>query len=77
MKVTAYEQVTVPAGTMYAYRVEASLQTFSGLSGKLTYWVDHRGTILKYVRQAKLSLPNGVTRDSSWTREVARIHKPR
>lgn len=77
MKVTAYEQVTVPAGTMYAYRIEASLQTHRGLSGKLTYWVDSRGTIAKYVRQAKLSLPNGVTRDSSWTRELTRIHKPR
>lgn len=77
MKVVAYEQVTVPAGTMYAYRIEADLRSYRGLSGKLTYWVDSQGTIAKYVRKARVSLSNGVTRDSSWTREVARIHKPR
>ncbi|KRB41831.1 caspase family protein [Acidovorax sp. Root70] len=77
MKVTAYEQITVLAGTMNAYRVEASLRTYRGLSGKITYWVNNGGLIVKYVRQAKISFPNGVTRDSSWTREVVRIHKPR
>lgn len=77
MKVTAYEQITVPAGTMHAYRIEASLRSYRGLSGKVTYWVDSRGTIAKYVRQARVSLANGMTRDNSWTREVARIHKPR
>ena len=77
MKVAAYEQITVPAGTMYAYRIEASLRSYRGLSGKVTYWVDSRGTIAKYVRRAKVSLHNGMTRDNSWTREVVRIHKPR
>ncbi|KZT16522.1 hypothetical protein A1D30_13845 [Acidovorax sp. GW101-3H11] len=77
MRVVAYEEITVPAGTMYAYRIEASLRSYRGLSGKLTYWVDSRGTIAKYVRRAKVSVANGATRDNSWTREVVRIHKPR
>lgn len=77
MRVVAYEQITVPAGTMYAYRIEANLRSYRGLSGKLTYWVDSRGTIAKYVRRAKVSVANGATRDNSWTREVVRIHKPR
>ncbi|MFY3385875.1 caspase family protein [Paracidovorax sp. MALMAid1276] len=77
MRVVAYEQVSVPAGTLPAYRIEAELRSYRGLSGKLTYWVDSNGLILKMVRRARVSLPNGVTHDSSWTREVARIHRPR
>lgn len=77
MKIVAYEQVTVPAGTMHAYRIEATLRSYRGLSGKLTYWVDSSGTIVKLIRQARISSHTGGSRDSSWTREVARIHKPR
>lgn len=77
MKMAAYEQITIPAGTMYAYRIEATLQSYRDLSGKVTYWVDSRRTIAKYVRRAKVSLHNGMTRDNRWTREVVRVHKPR
>lgn len=77
MKVTAYEQVTVPAGTMYAYRIEATLRSYRGLSGTLTYWVDSNGTIPKYIRRAKVTSHLGRTMDTSWTREAVRIYKPR
>lgn len=77
MKVVAYEQITVVAGTMSAYRVEGILRTQSGASGKITYWITSNGSIVKLVREVKIRRRDGGTRDDSWTREVLRIHKPR
>lgn len=77
MKVVAYEQITVVAGTMSAYRVEGILSTQSGASGKITYWITSNGSIVKLVREVKIRRRDGGTRDDSWTREVLRIHKPR
>lgn len=73
MKVVAFEEVTVPVGTMKAYRIESKLRTFNGVYGEITYWVNSNGSIVKLVRKARLR--NG--RDDSWIREVVRAHRPR
>ncbi|TWO71845.1 caspase family protein [Caenimonas sedimenti] len=73
MKVVAYEDVTIPVGTLKAYRIESSLRTQSGVFGTGTIWVNSNGAVVKLVRKARL--PNG--RDDSWTREVVRVHRPR
>ena len=73
IKVVAYEDITVPIGTMKAYRMESTLRSQQGLYGEVTYWVNENGIILRTVRRARL--PNG--QDSSWIREIGRLKRDR
>jgi hypothetical protein len=73
MKVVAYEEIQIPAGTFKTYRLQAVLRSHTGLYGNVDYWVSETGAVLRYVRRARLA--NG--RDNSWIREVVRVHRPR
>lgn len=68
-QVTAYESVTVPAGTFQVYRIESKLSSESGLAGTVTNWVTADGVVVKYVRRARQR--DG--RESSWDREAVRV----
>jgi hypothetical protein len=73
MKVVAYEEIQIPAGTFKAYKLQAVLRSQTGLYGNVDYWVSETGAVLRYARRARLG--NG--RDHSWTREAVRVHRPR
>lgn len=74
IKITGYEPYKLPDGkTIGTYTMEAVLRTQGGLYGNIKYWVSGTGAIIRYERRARLG--NG--RDSSWIREVVRIHRPR
>lgn len=73
MKVVAYEEIQIPAGTFKTYKLQAVLRSQTGLYGNVDYWVSETGAVLRYARRARLG--NG--RDHSWTREAVRVHRPR
>lgn len=73
MKVLAYEEITVPAGTFKAYKLHAEMRSQDGTYGNIHYWVGESGAVLRYERRARRA--NGA--DHSWIRDVVRFHRPR
>jgi hypothetical protein len=65
-RVTAYEEVTVPAGTFKAYRIESQIRAQSGLVGQHTTWFVKGYGPVRVVRKARTR----TGQDDSYTRDL-------